>query len=162
VTPAALAAEPAIPLAAAGSVPVFLYGTLTDPDVLARVLGRPVRADGLEPARLDGFRRLRAAAASYPVLVPAPDAAVDGLLLHPAGRRDILRLNHFESGEYHAELRPVRTRAGATRPAWLYAARADLPASAEPWRLEDWRRRHLADFLPACDAWMTDCAGDES
>ena len=161
MTPRPLATAPAIPPAAAGSVPVFLYGTLTDPDVLARVLGRPLRPGELEPARLDGFRRRRAAAASYPVLVPAPDATVDGLLLHPASDRDVRRLNHFESGEYHAELRPVRTRDGVTRPAWLYAARADLPVSAEAWRPEDWRRRHLADFLPACDAWMADCREDE-
>ena len=161
MTPRPLATAPAIPPAAAGAVPVFLYGTLTDPDVLARVLGRPVRPDELEPAHLDGFCRLRAAAASYPVLVPAPDATVDGLLLRAAGRRDILRLNHFESGEYHAELRPVRTRDGTARPAWLYAARADLPASAEDWKIEDWRRRHLADFLPACDAWMADCPEGE-
>jgi ADP-ribose pyrophosphatase len=162
VTPRPLATAPAIPPAAAGAVPAFIYGTLTDPDVLARVLGRPVAPDELEPAHLDGFRRLRAAGASYPVLVPAPGAAVDGLLFHPAGRCDILRLNHFESGEYHAELRPVRTRNGATRPAWLYASLADLPAPTEPWGLEKWRRRHLADFLPACDAWMADCPEGEA
>ena len=90
------------------------------------------------------------------MLVPAPDATVDGLLLRAASRRDILRLNHFESGEYHAELRPVRTRDGA------HAARLALRGAGRPAGVgrgledEDWRRRHLADFLPACDAWMAD------
>ena len=161
MTPPPLAAGPAIPLAAAGSHPVFLYGTLTDPDVLARVLGRPVAPDELEPAHLDGFRRLRAAGASYPVLAPAPGAAAEGLLLRRATRRDILRLNHFESGEYHAELRPVRTGAGATVPAWLYAPLPDLPASADPWRPDAWRRAHATDFLTACDAWMADYPEEE-
>jgi gamma-glutamylcyclotransferase (GGCT)/AIG2-like uncharacterized protein YtfP len=158
---APLAAAPAIPLAAAGQVPIFLYGTLTAPEVLTRVLARPVTPDDLEPARLDGFRRLRAADAHYPVLAPSPGATVDGLLLRRPTRRDILRLNRFESGEYRAELRPVRARRDATLPAWLYAAGPDLPASSEPWHPDTWRAVHAADFLAACHAWMADCPEDE-
>ncbi len=148
-----------IPLSAAGREPLFFFGTLTDLDVLAYVLGRPVDLDDLEPAALDGHRRVRARDACYPLLVPAPDdgAAVTGLLLRRATRRDVARVNHFENGEYRAELRPVRTpRDGVSRPAWLYAALEDLAATDEPWGLEAWQAVHKGDFFAACDGWMAD------
>ena len=148
-----------IPLSAAGREPLFFFGTLTDLDVLAYVLGRPLDLDDLEPAALDGRRRVRAWDASYPLLVPAGDAgaAVTGLLLRRATRRDVARVNHFESGEYRAELRPVRAlRDGVSRPAWLYAALEGLAATDEPWELEAWQAAHKRDNFVACDGWMAD------
>ena len=151
-----------IPLSAAGREPLFFFGTLTDLDVLAYVLGRPVDLDDLEPAVLDGHRRVRALDASYPLLLPAPfgtkAAAVSGMLLRRASRRDIARVNHFESGEYRAELRPVRALGdGLTWQAWLYVALDGLAATDEPWELEAWRARHKPGFFAACDGWMADC-----
>jgi Gamma-glutamyl cyclotransferase, AIG2-like len=155
-----LDAAPAVPLAAAErGQPLFFYGTLTDPDVLARVLARPVAAADLAPASVAGLRRVRAAGASYPVVLPAPGGRVGGLLLLRAGRRDIARINHYESGEYRAELRPALA-AGGPRPAWLYVPLHPLPApspAGEPWELEAWRREHKAAFFAACDGWMADC-----
>ena len=153
-----------IPLSAAWREPLFFFGTLTDLDVLAYVLGRPVDLDDLEPAALDGHRRVRALDASYPLLLPAPfgtgaGAAVPGMLLRRASRRDIARVNHFESGEYRAELHPVRALGdGLTRQAWLYVAlEGRLAATDEPWELEAWRALHKPGFFAACDGWMADC-----
>ena len=149
-----------IPLSAAGREPLFFFGTLTDLDVLAYVLGRPVDLDDLEPAALDGHRRVRARDASYPLLVPADDdiAIVTGVLLRRATRRDVARVNHFEGGEYRAELRLVRAlRDGVGRRAWLYAALEGLAATDEPWELEAWRALHKPGFFAACDGWMADC-----
>ncbi len=91
---------------------VFFYGTLTDPDVLQRVLARRTEGE-LEPAWVDSFRRVQAMVASYPLLLPASGTSVPGLLLRHPSRSDIARLNHFESGEYRAERHTVRLEDGS-------------------------------------------------
>jgi hypothetical protein len=146
-----------IPLAAAGLQPLFFFGTLTDIDLLAYVLQRPIDLDDLAPASLRGFRRVRAEAVSYPVLIADPDGSVAGCMLRRATRRDIVRINHFESGEYRAELHPVVLAGGATHPAWLYLGLAHLAATAEPWSLRAWQATIKPGFFAACDEWMADC-----
>jgi gamma-glutamylcyclotransferase (GGCT)/AIG2-like uncharacterized protein YtfP len=140
-----------------GKYQIFLYGTLTDRDVLARILARTLSADELEAAWLDEFRRVRALGASYPLLVPSLGAEVPGLLLRSAARADIARLNHFESCEYWAERHVVRLEDGSACNAWLYAGLPTLEPSQEPWDLATWQREHKAAFLAQCDAWMADC-----
>jgi len=149
-----------IPLAAAGRQPLFFYGTLTDLDVLAYVLERPIDLDDLVPATLVGYRRVQAVGVGYPVLVVDPAGAVEGRLLRRATRRDIARVNRFESGEYRAELHAVSTDDGATPPAWLYLGLDHLAATAEPWLLAAWQAMHKPGFFAACDGWMADCPDD--
>jgi gamma-glutamylcyclotransferase (GGCT)/AIG2-like uncharacterized protein YtfP len=140
----------------AGCGSLFLYGTLTDPDVLQRVLARMVGEGELAPALIDGFRRVQAQSGSYPLLVQAPGAAVLGLLLLRPSRRDILRLNHFESEEYRAERHAVHLVDGSRREAWLYMGLPHLLASDETWDFATWQAQHKAAFLAQCDAWMAD------
>ncbi len=149
-----------IPLAAAGRQPLFFFGTLMDLDVLAYLLERPVDLDDLRPASIAGFSRVRAVGASYPLLVPREDAVVEGRLLRRATRRDIARINHYESGEYLAELRHVVTGDGSEVAAWLYLGLHHLRASADPWSLADWQSCHKAGFFDACDGWMEDFRGE--
>lgn len=144
------------PAAADRGEALFFYGTLTDPDVLARVLGRAVDPADLEPATLAGFDRVGVLGASYPVLVPAPGAsvAVDGLLFLRATRRDIARINRFEGDGYRAEAHDVRTAGGGARRAWLYlGVEGALVPSGRAWALEAWRRLHKPAFLAACADW---------
>ena len=99
-----------IPLAAAGRQPLFFFGTLTDLDVLAYVLERPIDLDDLvarHPRRAIAVCRPRASATRCSCADPC--GAVEGRLLRRATRRDIARINHFESGEYRAELHAVVT-----------------------------------------------------
>ena len=159
--PLAIAARPLdmatmIPLAAAGRQPLFFFGTLTDLDVLAYLLERPVDLDDLQPATIAGFRRVRARGASYPVLVPAAEGRVEGRLLRKATARDIARINHYESEEYRAELRPVTTGAGVDTAAWLYLGLDHLASTAAPWSLARWQAEHKAGFFAACGGWMSD------
>lgn len=149
-------AAPMIPLAAAGRQPLFFFGTLMDLDVLAYLLERPVDLDDLQPASLTGFRRVCAAGASYPVLVPDEGGVVEGRLFSRARVRDIARINHYESDEYLAELRLVNTGAGLDVAAWLYLGLDGLVASDAPWSLAEWQRTAKAGFLATCDAWMAD------
>lgn len=143
-----------IPLSAAGRQPLFFFGTLTDLDVLAYVLARPIDLDDLMPATITGFRRMKARDASYPVLVPAPGERVEGRLLRHATRRDIARINHYESEEYRAELHRVVAADGGTHAAWLYLGLDHLAAGEEAWELGAWQERHKEGYFAACDGWM--------
>ncbi len=136
---------------------IFLYGTLTDLDVLAHVLGRPLVLNELVPATIDGFRRVQAAGVSYPLLVPDESSAVPGLLLCLPSPRDIICLDHFESGEYVAQRHHVRLEEGSTCEAWLYMGLPDFVAGEEAWDLAGWQERHKEAFLALCDEWMADC-----
>jgi hypothetical protein len=154
-----LAMEAAIPASAAGRQPLFFFGTLMDLDVLAYLLERPVDLDDLCSATIAGFRRVRARQASYPVLVPHAGGMVAGRLLRRATARDIARINHYESGEYLAELRHVVTGEGREVAAWLYLGLDHLAAGDEPWSLAEWQRRDKPGFFAACDGWMEDFPG---
>lgn len=147
-----------IPAAAAGRQALFFFGTLMDLDVLTYVLERPVDLDDLRPAVLTAFRRVAIAGASYPTLRPQSGARVQGCLLRRASRRDIARINHFESGEYRAELHTVATDDGAEHSAWLYLGLDHLACTDEAWSLEEWQQRHKPGFFSACDGWMDDFA----
>ena len=148
-----------IPLAAAGRQPLFFYGTLMDLDVLTYVLGRPVDLDDLQPAALAGFGRFYARGASYPVLRPLAGGMVEGRLLRRATRRDIARVNHYESGEYRAELHAVATGDGGMTAAWLYLGLDHLAGNDEAWHLEGWQERDKPGYVAACDGWMDDVPG---
>jgi hypothetical protein len=149
---------PAIPLEAAGREPLFFFGTLMDIDVLAHVLARRLAREQVVPAWIEGFRRVGTAGRSYPILVPAEGGLLEGRLLPYVSRRDIARINHYESGEYRAELRPVSLADGTRIPAWLYLGLDHLDADGGLWELKAWQARHKLGFFAACDGWMADFA----
>jgi hypothetical protein len=103
---------------------------------------------------------VRVLGACYPVLTPCPDGVVEGRLLRQATGRDIARINHYESGEYLAELRHVVTGDGREVAAWLYLGLDHLQASGEPWSLDEWQRHDKSGFFAACDGWMSEFRGD--
>ena len=59
---------------------VFLYGTLTDPEVVRRVAGDDRFLRAARPALLPGWRRARLRGTPYPTLVRDAEAAVHGLV----------------------------------------------------------------------------------
>jgi gamma-glutamylcyclotransferase (GGCT)/AIG2-like uncharacterized protein YtfP len=110
---------------------LFLYGTLLDPVVLARMSGEPALARRLRAARLDGWRRVVLRGTPYPTLVQADGAAVEGAVLR-VGPAALALLSDYEGSAY--ALTPVTASAarGAVRAqAWIAPAwRAD---AARPW-----------------------------
>ena len=62
------------------TLPLFVYGTLRDPDLLAAVLGRKLRPGGQHMARAPGFRAVHYPGRIYPALIRVPGAAAEGLL----------------------------------------------------------------------------------
>jgi gamma-glutamylcyclotransferase (GGCT)/AIG2-like uncharacterized protein YtfP len=159
LTRSAAAHADLIPTHAAGRDAIFFFGTLMHHEVLETVLDRPVTDhETSEPAILEGWRRERAAAASYPVLVPDAAARVEGRLLHRPSERCILRINHFEDEEYRASRVTVTVDRTPLR-AWVFLPLDDVAMmrpSGEPWHLDHWVREHLDSYRPAIAHWMAD------
>jgi Gamma-glutamyl cyclotransferase, AIG2-like len=135
----------------------FFFGTLRDREVLATVLDRPVAADELSRAWLHGYQRVRAANASYPILVPAPGVVVGGVVFQPRNDRDDVRIRHFEDGEYAERWLNVHLAGGRRLAARVFLALEVLGATDEAWDLATWARAHKAAFLEQCREWMCDC-----
>ncbi len=130
-----------------GAARFFFYGTLMDRMVLAAVLGRSPPAAKARPASLDGYRRVFRAGATYPVLVPAPEEVVAGIVVEGLGQGDRRRLEAFEGRDYVLREMPVRVVRGGLATAWVFMPRPRLPVSATPWTPAGWRRRYRRQFL---------------
>lgn len=132
-------------LADAG-LPLFVYGSLLDHDVIAAVLARPVSDIVLTSASLSGFRRQRVRGECYPVLVPHPEtfgfeSVVEGALVDGLSDADLDRI-HFYEGEGYA-LRPLTVVVGEERRRTrvrVFLATSALEDSDEPWDLSHWQR----------------------
>ena len=140
----------------------FFFGTLMDRDILATVLDRPVADDEMTPAWLHDYRRVRAAAASYPLLVTSPGLVVGGIVFRPKHDRDDVRIRHFEEEEYAERWLIVHLASGRRLPTRVFFALEPLQATEEPWDLVAWRGAHKAAFLEQCREWMSDCEACES
>ena len=130
------------------TLPLFVYGTLRDPDLLAAVLGRPLRAGGQYAARAPGFRAVPYPGRVYPALIRAPGAAAEGLLLLDLSPFERDLLDAFEGGEYR------RTPLAALVEEDLFEADAYLPAiavlnSGPDWSLAHWQAEHKPRVLGA-------------
>lgn len=122
----------------AETLPLFVYGSLCDPRVRRAVLGH--EAADLEPAVLEGYRRVWLLGFGYPFIVPSLGSAVEGLLLFGLSAQDYDRLDEYEGvalGEYRRAVvevtlratgRPVRAYAYLVGP--LFAAQLDRERAA--------------------------------
>jgi gamma-glutamylcyclotransferase (GGCT)/AIG2-like uncharacterized protein YtfP len=127
--------------------PLFVYGTLRDPDLLAAVLGRALRPGEAEPAVAPGFRATFYPGRIYPALIRAPGGAAEGLLLLSLSPFELDLLDAFEGEEYRRGVVPVIVGEE------LHEANAYLPAipvaGDDPWLLEVWQAEHKSRVLGA-------------
>ncbi len=145
----------AIPFRASRPDPMFLYGTLMDPDVLGLVLARPVVRAELTTGWLAGYRRVYLKGRSYPTLVRSSGLEpVRGLLFTAPGQCDIRRCNKFEGEEYEAVRRPVSTATVTMVMAWTYVAAPGSAESNRAWDLDEWRAQEKASFMSRCHDWL--------
>jgi gamma-glutamylcyclotransferase (GGCT)/AIG2-like uncharacterized protein YtfP len=94
---------------------LFLYGTLLDPDLLARFARHPA---ALVPATLRGWRRVALPVGRYPTLCRAR-GQVEGALSTVDGRT-FARLAAYEGPAYRLTRVSVRTAKGnTTAQAWI-------------------------------------------
>lgn len=72
---------------------LFTYGTLTSPRRLEELVGHPL--EDPKPAVLKGFRIFHAPPLDYPLILPAPDAEIHGLLWK-LEEGDLPAIDHYE------------------------------------------------------------------
>jgi gamma-glutamylcyclotransferase (GGCT)/AIG2-like uncharacterized protein YtfP len=125
--------------------PLFVYGTLRDPDLLAAVLGRPLSDAEALAAVAPGFRAMHYPNRIYPALIRAPGGNAEGLALVGLTPFELDLLDAFEGSEYRRSVVPVMIGEE------LHEADAYLPtiaiAGGDPWTLERWQAVHKADIL---------------
>lgn len=121
--------------------PLFVFGTLLDPDLVSVVIGSDISGFRTEPARVHGQKAVRAAHAAYPILVEHPEAVTHGLLIHGLTDEQVERIAFYETHEYelsgihvHRAEEPVHARA-------FFSIDAVIP-SEDLWRLAEWQRQH--------------------
>ena len=108
---------------------LFVYGTLLDPALLARLAGGRVV---WHPAQLHGFRRVRLRGTRYPTLAPGREkvSLAPGAVFRANGAA-LRRLRAYEGPRYR--LTPVRPRlldTGRAVPAFAWIAPG---ATRLPW-----------------------------
>lgn len=141
------APSPAAAAAWAGE-PLFVYGSLSLPEVLRAVLGRDARTT---PAAVTGWRAAALTDRVFPGLVPARDRRVDGLLVEGLDAAQWRLVDEFEARWY--DLRGVALLGGGE--AWTYVLGAGAPVEAGPhdWDRDVFATHHLTGYLERCAAW---------
>lgn len=125
---------------------LFVYGTLRDPDLLAGVLNRPLRADALLAAHAPGLAAVHYPNRIYPALVRVPGAAAPGLVLTDLTPFEHDLLDAFEGPEYRRGLVPVMI-GEELHEAFAYLPAIEVLADAPPWTLEAWQMNHKRRVL---------------
>lgn len=136
------------PLTASGTTSshAFVYGTLRVPAVLARVLGR---VPALVNAELRDYRRGRVVGQSYPAVLAAPGATVDGAVLLDVRDGEWPLLDAYEGELYVRREVTVTLDTQLSCEAHCYVL---APGSAHlfdpaPWSLETFVERDLGELL---------------
>ncbi|MGA2409825.1 MAG: gamma-glutamylcyclotransferase family protein [Candidatus Binataceae bacterium] len=97
-------------------LPLFIYGSLLDPDQRAEIIGRPVEA---LPATLEGYDRGKR---RYWFIVQSPGAATAGAILQRLAPADLATLDVYEEVPelYTRERVSVILDGGAHCECWVY------------------------------------------
>lgn len=120
------------------ALPVFLFGTLRDLDLLAVVAGAPLPA---LPAVLPDHRVARADGQSFPVLVDASGGQAEGLLIAPT-KDALARLDYYEAPYGYTRQITQVLQNGAPQEAEVYRPAPDSWAPAEDWSLTEWQSQY--------------------
>ena len=103
-------------------LPLFAYGTLTDPVFVGQLLEHPVT---LTPATLLGFQKIALEGFDYPLVVPAEAGRVAGQVLTDVVPADYERLDAYEGvgeGLYLRAEGEVELASGECRTVYVYTA----------------------------------------
>lgn len=121
--------------------PLFFYGTLRDPDILAATLGQTRSFHDLIPATAPDHAAVYFPDQLYPALVRRIGASAQGLLMYNATESDRMALDAFEGAEYRRGPLLASTKAGRVE-AQAYFPTLSIQATAADWTLEQWTLRH--------------------
>jgi gamma-glutamylcyclotransferase (GGCT)/AIG2-like uncharacterized protein YtfP len=125
----------------------FFYGTLRDPEVRRAVIGPGVERIAIEPGSLAGYRCVFVRGRPYPVLRPERGGCVEGVIATGVDSVQAARIDRFETEEYRAGKAQAADASGKAVEAIVYFAARPGLATATPWRLDEWQRRHKRGSL---------------
>ena len=119
---------------------LFFYGSLRDMELLETVLGHGLSASVMQQATLEGHAVYWAAGRSFPVLVAAPAAQAQGVLVKDLSQADMARLDFYEGG-FDFDLRSCKVTSmdGKTEMAEVYFPASGRWQPGASWSLSDWR-----------------------
>jgi gamma-glutamylcyclotransferase (GGCT)/AIG2-like uncharacterized protein YtfP len=127
---------------------VFVYGTLTSPQVLKILLGREVSI--IRPARLEGYIRHPALNHVFPGMIGSnSNSCVDGCILPNLSPTEMLLFDWYEGDEYERRSVQVMTENGKVDVetyVWKSHLLNELNVQAE-WSFEDFCEHHLDWYL---------------
>ncbi|CAO5175793.1 putative gamma-glutamylcyclotransferase [Frankia sp. AiPs1] len=129
-----------------GHRPLFVYGTLMFPEVLAILLGRVPR---MERAAVAGWRAAGLRDRLYPGLVPDPASQTSGQVLLGLDTAQTGVLDAFEGVAY--EVGPLVLTDGRAVFAYLWKDLAEV--TAQVWDPQAFSERHLDDYARRCAIW---------
>lgn len=135
--------------------PLFAYGSLTFPKIIAQLLEREPET---VPARVEGFQRVRVRDKVYPGLVAADGGSVEGMLLTDllSAERDLL--DAFEDDFYRRESVSTLLADGSKAKATTYVIPAENAsfATAETWDRDGFYEDYGQRYLEMCRTYRTD------
>ena len=135
-------------------LPLFVYGTMRDEDVLAAVLGRVPAGVRTEAAWMPGFVAARVPGESYPYLVPADGARASGALVQGLDEACLDRIRFFEGEEYESAECTVERADGARVAAMCFGGVSIPGSSIVAWSLERWQAEEKPRFLAMTREFM--------
>jgi len=129
-------------------LPLFVYGTLRDPDLTAMVLGRPLRAGAVHGARAPGWKAVHYPGRIYPALIRSPGSAAEGLLLTDLSPFERDLLDAYEGEEYaRAPIATILADEPELHEADAYLPVIAVPKDAHDWSLSRWQAEHKPKVL---------------
>lgn len=127
---------------------LFFYGTLMDRDVLKAVIGRALPPAYTARAVLSGYRRVYKSGANYPILEPAPEQRIEGVVVSALKASDVARLDAFEGLNYRRAIRPVIVSSSQERrDAWVYLSNPNVRGTNREWNLRKWTRQYKRTYI---------------
>lgn len=130
------------------SIPLFAYGSLMFPEVLAALIQEPTEQS--EDAVLHDYSRHALKGKRYPGIVPASGQRVPGRVFHGLSTSAWNLLDSFEGTMYERRELPIVSL--NTKRAWVYVLTRESQSllQADQWCIETFKRVHLPAYLEMC------------
>lgn len=142
------------------SHPVFTYGTLQVPAIMAAVTG--VQPE-FEEAMLPAHACYRMKHRIYPGAVPCNDSYARGRLYLGVDDLVLDYLDAFEDILYERQQLAVMTHNIIVRAqVYIVAERYRKLLLSEPWDIEEFKSKHLARYLESCRKFYKSISGTEN
>lgn len=130
-----------------------------EPRIRRNVFADSIREEQVVAARAEGFRTMAYPGESFPVLVPAADNVVTGLVLLEAGAEALERMAFYEGDLYWLDDLEVITADGARMQArYNRAKEPDLPLDRE-WCYRQWPAAEREAMIRTSELYMQHCWG---